>query len=131
MKITISEDQPPLVIQDSSELDAVITTLAEETRALGILNILIMVADNGNIFYLVVGSDETVLGLDYAHRKPPYYSSRGTAQSDYPVMTAYLALSHHTEFSRRSVIPMEDGLNALHQFFETGQRPTTVQWEEV
>ena len=90
-----------------------------------------LVADNGNIMYLVVGGDETVVAFDYAHRETPYYSSKGPTDADDPVLTAYLAFNHHTEFPRRSVIPMRDGLSAVYEFFETGELPACVVWAEV
>lgn len=37
------------------------------------------------------------MGYNYGHGDPPYYVSAGQAQTDDPVMTAYVGLAHHTD----------------------------------
>jgi hypothetical protein len=55
---------------------------------------------------MVVGGDETVLGFDYRHRNPPYYSSRGPSNGEEPILSCQLTFQHHTEFPRKYVIPI-------------------------
>jgi hypothetical protein len=57
--------------------------------------------------------------------------AEGIAEGIEPVLTAYVALSHHTEFPRRSVIPWADGIRALHEFVESGELPAAIEWEET
>ena len=63
-------------------------------------------AANGNVITMVVGGDETVLGFDYGHRNPPYYSSRGPSNGEEPILSCQLTFQHHTEFPRKYVIPI-------------------------
>ena len=80
------------------------------------LNILALYATNGDNLFLVVGGDETVVGFNYGHAGPPYYVSKGIASNNEPPLTAFLGLVHHTEFSRRSVIPSSEGRRAAMEF---------------
>ena len=73
-------------------------------------------APNKNAMTIVVGSSETVLSFDSADRNPPYFASKGASDQDEPVMTCYLNFAHHTEFPRRYVIPLKDGIEAVNQF---------------
>jgi hypothetical protein len=113
------------------DVDKVIASASEEARANGLLNIIFLEADNGNYMSLVVGGDETVLGFNYGHQDPPYYASKGRNKSDKPVMTAYMYPDHHTEFPRKWVIPMKEGLLAVREFCETGELPSCIEWTEV
>ena len=131
MKITVHQNEPPIEARDISRVHALIYSASEEARAEGLLNIIFIEAENGNYITLVVGGDETVLAFNYGHRDPPYYASRGENESEEPVMTAYLVLHHHTEFARKWVIPMKQGMLAVHEFCETGELPKCIEWTEV
>jgi immunity protein Imm1 of predicted polymorphic toxin system len=130
-KLTIHEDEPQTETHSIVELDAAIASATEEAVITKRPNIVFVEAPNGNSISLVVGELETVLGFTYAHNNPPYYVSKGIAEGIEPVLTAYVALSHHTEFPRRSVIPWADGIRALHEFVESGELPAAIEWEET
>ena len=95
------------------------------------MNIIELEADNGNTMYIVVGSNETVLGFGHGHGDLSHYASKGVATEDEPVMTAFLSLSHHTEFPRKWVIPLKKGLSALEEFCQSGNLPTCIEWVEL
>jgi len=40
-------------------------------------------------------------------------------------------MQHHTEFPRKYVIPLADGVKAVRQFLDSGDFPTCINWEEV
>ena len=40
-------------------------------------------------------------------------------------------MRHHTEFSRKNVIPLADGVKAVRQFLGSNGLPTCINWEEV
>jgi hypothetical protein len=121
VKITFHENKPPVELQDVVSVNEVVSSASEEARAKGLLNIISVEADNGNYLTLVVGGDETVLGFNYGHQDPPYYASKGKDESDEPMMTAYVAFRHHTEFPREWVLPMQEGMLAVQEFCETGE----------
>ena len=131
LRVTVHENEPPIVVASDAHLDEVIQLAAEEARAKGILTILLVEAANDNSIGLVVGGKETVLGFTYGHRQPPYYASRGDATTDEPVLTCFGCFEHHTEFPRSSVIPLERGMQALHEFALSAELPRCVEWVEV
>ncbi len=131
MRITVRENEPPVEARDIASVDEVISSAGEEARAKGVLNVVFIEAESGNYLTLVVGGDETALGFNYAHQGPPYYASKGMDERDEPVMTAFLALEHHTEFLRRWVVPMEVGVSAVGEFCETGDLPKSIEWMEM
>ena len=131
MFLTIHEDQPKIPVESAEELDAALSEAAVEARARGLLNIVFIEAENGDILGLVVGGDETALSFIYGHRDPPYYASLGSSADDHPVLTAYVSFQHHTEFPRKYVIPIADGRLAALEFFHSGTLPYSMEWEQT
>jgi Immunity protein Imm1 len=113
------------------DLDSLLDAAAADARAQSLLNVVILIAANGNELSLVVGSPETALGFTVAGPPLRHFASVGAVQTIEPVLTAYLGLRHHTEFPRRHVIPSSHGRVAAAEFFDTGARPTSVSWEVV
>jgi hypothetical protein len=130
-RITAYEDKEPAVAHSTHELEVVIGEADAHARDAGRPNIIFVETENGNSLSMVVGADETVLGFNYGHNDPPYYASRGIADSDEPIFTAFVAMIHHTEFSRRNVISSETGLAAVREFFESADLPTCIDWDTV
>ena len=131
LQVRIREDAGPLKVEDDNQLDEVLRTATEEARKSGTVGAILIEAANGNVITMVVGGDETVLGFDYGHHDPPYYSSRGPSNEDEPILTCRLTLQHHTEFPRKCVIPIADGVKAIRQFLHSGDLPACINWEEV
>ena len=130
LRITILDDAPPLTVTDGSQLDEVLQRASEEARRRRVLGAILIEADTGNLITMVVGGEETVLGFDYGNQGF-YYASRGTSDADAPLMTCFLTMQHHTEFPRKYVIPVGDGVKAVKQFLDSGDLPTCINWEEV
>jgi hypothetical protein len=131
MKIIVHENEPPIEVRDVTRLNEVVRSASGEAHAEGLLSIVFIEAENGNSLGLVVGGDETSLAFNYGHLDPPYYSSKGMDENEEPVLTACVSLRHHTELPRNSVIPMKEGMLAVHEFFETGELPSCIEWMEV
>jgi hypothetical protein len=131
MRIIIHEGEPPVEARDVSQLDEVVHSATEEAHAQGLLSIIFLEAENANRMSLVVGAAETALDFVCGDKKPPYYASKGTDKNEEPVLTAYVALQHHTEIPRNRLIRMEEGISAAHAFFETGELPTCIEWAQV
>jgi len=127
----IQDCAPERVVSSDAELGATLEEAALLAKAAGKLNIIFLYAPNRDLLTLVVGGEETVLGFNYGHGEPPYFVSRGAAQADSPVLTAYVGLEHHTEFSRQWVVPARLGMEAAKQFQATGRRPSAVEWVEA
>lgn len=131
VRASIHDRAPALVLPDVQALDAALDSASSEASAKGRLNIVILSAPNRDWLSLVVGSDETVVSFNFGHGNPPYFVSCGEAQSDEPVLTAFVGLAHHTEFSRRSVVPSAVGRQAAREFLATGERPISLKWVEA
>jgi hypothetical protein len=131
IRASIYDRAPELILSDVTALDAALDKAAQEARAAGKLNIIVLGAPNRDWLSLVVGGDDTVVGFNFGHGNPPYYASSGAEQSEEPVLTAYMGLEHHTEFPRRWVVPDSAGRSAAREFMLTGQRPSSLQWAEV
>jgi hypothetical protein len=129
--ITIVDGKPPMAVDDEVQLDEAIRRAADEARVRGKLGAIVIEASNKDSVTIVVGNSETVLSFDSADRNPPYYASKGVSNEDEPVMTCYLNFAHHTEFPRRYVIPLKDGIAAIKQFVRSGELPTCIAWQEV
>lgn len=131
LRIAVEAGEPDVRVSSGDELHQTLAYAASQAKSAGRLNIIILAAPNNDWLALVVGGEETVLGFNYGHGNPPYYSSEGEALSDEPVFTAFVGLEHHTEFSRKAVVPMSVGTKAAFEFLETGHRPSGVRWVEV
>ena len=118
-------------VASEADLKRVLSEASSEARELGKLNLVQLHAPNGNEVSLVVGGDETVVGFRYGSGDPPYLASRGDSTDDEPLLTAYVALSHHTEFSRKWVVPSHLGEAAAVEFLRTGDLPRSISWVEV
>jgi hypothetical protein len=114
------------------ELRRHIVKADEEASEVGRPNVVFVEMPSGNNISLVVGAGtETVLGFQYGHGDPPYYSSKGQRDQDSPVLTAYVSLIHHTEFPRSSVIDIDQALEAVRLFVELDNLPSNIPWMEV
>jgi Immunity protein Imm1 len=131
MRLEVHDNCPAISAGTESEVDAILASAAEEARAVGRLNLITMVAENGNSLSLVVGGKESVLGFTASSRKPPYYGSKGIEMAEEPVLTAYLGLKHHSEFPRYRVIPFAMAIAAAHDFLATGLLPKGISWTEI
>jgi hypothetical protein len=128
---SIHDRAPERVLSDVKALDAVLDEASAEARTVGKLNVVVLSAPNRDWLSLVLGGEETVVSFNYGHGDPPYFASVGAAETDEPVLTAFVGLQHHTEFPRRWVVPVAAGRQAAREFFSTGQRPSSLAWEEV
>jgi Immunity protein Imm1 len=117
--IKIREREAPLTVRDAMQLDEALGQASDEARKHGVLGAVRIEADNGNFITMVVGGQETALGFDSSDLNF-YYASKGASDAVEPVMTCYFMMSHHTEFPRKYVIPVADGVKAVHQFLDSG-----------
>ena len=129
--VTIVAGKPPIAVEDDAQLDDAIRLATDESQASGKLRAILIEAPNKNSMTMIVGCAETVLSFDSADRNPPYFASKGVSNKKEPVMTCYLNFAHHTQFPRKYVIPLRDGIEAVKQFVRSGERPSCIAWEEV
>jgi len=58
-----------------------------------------------------------------------YFITVGDSDVD-DVVGFHLLGQHHTGFERRHLIPTATARRVLREFFDTGQRPSSIDWEE-
>ena len=124
------KEQPPVLIMGELHLLELLESVAKQVDSSN-LTIANLHVDNGATFSIVLGGGETVLTFTNGNGNPPYYASRGDSTDIEPVLTCYYLMSHHTEFPRRQVIRIEQGLAAAMEFLLTGLIPAAVEWEEI
>lgn len=129
--VTIIGEKPPIAVENAAQLEDALRLASNEAKGRGVLGAIVIEAPNKNSMTMVVGGSETVLSFDFADRNPPYLASKGISEQDQPMMTCYLIFAHHTEFPRKYVIPLKDGIEALKQFVSSGELPTCIAWRDV
>jgi hypothetical protein len=88
-----------------------------------------LISPKGDTLSVGLGLKESVLSWVPAGGDPPYFTSEGNLQADGTVVFFYRG--DWSEFPRWSAIPVEAAREAVSEFWHTGQRPTSVKWEEV
>ena len=131
MKIIIRENTPPIEVNGLTHLDQLIIAASKQAKDEEILSIIFLNADNSNQLGIVVGGDETVLGFNYNNQDQLYCASKGKQNCDDPIMTCYLLFQHHTEFPRKYVITLDNGLKAVHEFYEFNTLPNCIEWQKI
>ena len=131
MKVIVDEKEPAIVVEGLKHLDEIIANAIERAKSEEILGIVLLKNSNDDELGLVVGSDKTVLSFNYGHGNSPYYVSKGTLDTKAPVLTCYFLFQHHTEFLRKWVIPFNIGILACHEFYNSENLPSCIEWAEV
>lgn len=131
MQVFFHEKEAGINLKGLSHLGQQINNASKQAKEQNILSMIFLKADNGNLLGVVVGGQETVLHFSYGHENPPYFASKGQQDVDEPIMTCFLLYQQHTEFHRNHVIPFTEGLLAVHEFYESGMLPTSIEWVEV
>src|SRR5262249_10194873 len=77
-----------------------------------------------------VGFATSFVHVESESGEPPYHVTVGDTAADGAV-AFYLHGRHHTEIPRRHLIAASQAQEAARHIFETGQRSSAVEWEEV
>jgi hypothetical protein len=115
------------VVESIDELDHRLAVLTEEAKKRPFMAELI--ATNGNSLSMGLGREETVLSWVPANNDPPYYASKGNPNAEGTIVFYYSG--DWSEFPRWSAVPVPAGWATMREFFQTGERPSTVEWQEV
>ena len=121
-----SQTKPPATVQNGEELDRLLDEIA--ATAGREFPISVRLHAHGCEADLLLGLPESFVYLNEVSPKR-YFITVGDSHAD-GVVGFHLLGQHHTEFERRHLIPTSTARRVLREFFETGQRPTSVEWEE-
>jgi immunity protein Imm1 of predicted polymorphic toxin system len=114
-------------VSSVAELDALLDKLAREAAAKPFM--VDLVSPSGDSLSIGLGSKKSVLSWIPSGGNPPYYASKGNPEADGAVVFFYRG--SWSEFPGWSAISIAAARAAMRTFFQTGARPTTVEWEEV
>lgn len=121
-----SGDEPPAEIHTGEQLDHLLDELTEACRPVQVVSVRLQA--HGYEADILLGLPESFVYLTEV-RAMRYYITVGDPHAE-GVVSFHLLGQHHTEFYRRHLIPIATARRVLREFFETGQRPTSVDWEE-
>jgi hypothetical protein len=121
-----SEKEPPAEVPTVEHLDQIVDRLAASARPDIPISVRLQV--HGCEVDLLLGRPESFVYItDLAARR--YYTTVGDLYVDGGV-NFWLLEQHHTEFERRHLIPRATARAVFREFFQTGQRSASVEWEE-
>ena len=93
--------------------------------------IAVLVSPRGSSLGIGLGGPQSVLTFDSGSGMPPYFESVGDKAHRESGVVVFYAGGQWTEFPSGALIPKESARKAIRIFFETGERPNNVIWEEV
>jgi hypothetical protein len=118
--------QAPVAIEDESTLSDALAS-AERDAATAPL-IAELRSSSGAALTIGLGREVSVATFA-ATLDPPYFVSRGETGRQEPLV--FFRDGHWSEFDGGAAIPPASARNAVHEFFATGARPSSVAWSEV
>jgi len=117
-----AEDVPPVEVRTGEELDQLLDQLRPDSPVSVILHA------HGCEAHILLGSPESFVYIDEI-TPTRYYITVGDSHAKGAV-GFHLLGQHHTEFERCYLIPLVTARRVLREFFETGRKPASVDWEE-
>jgi hypothetical protein len=109
------------------ELDRLLDDLTQQAKKEPFMAELI--SPKGDSVAIGLGRDGSVLSWVQAGGDPPYYGSKGNPKASDLVVFFYRGA--WSEFPGSFVVPIAEAREAMRLFFESGQMPRNVDWEEV
>lgn len=121
------DEHRPVVVRDSAHLDELLDEAAEEATASQTMAEL--VSPRGVSCSIGLGRPTSVATFMASAAEPPYFVSRGEGSAKEALVFFYNG--HWTEFGGAEAIPVADAVAALREFYDTGDQPTGIAWQEV
>ena len=121
-----SETEPPVVVQTGEQLDQLLDQITATCRPS--FPISVILEARGFQAHVLLGLPESFIYLDEVS-PTRHFITVGDSYVD-GVVGFHLFGQHHTEFERRHLIPLATARRVLREFFDTGQRSASVEWEE-
>ena len=117
-----SEGIPPVEVRTGEQLDQLLDQLRPD------FPIAVVLHAHGCQGHILLGLEESFVYLDEMTPKR-YFITIGDSGAN-GVLGFHMLGQHRTEFERRHLIPLAAARRVLREFFDTGRRPESVQWEE-
>lgn len=121
-----STTEPPVEIRTGEQLDQLLDRLTATTRSEFPISVRLQAHDcEADI---LLGLPESFVYLNEVGLMR-HYITVGDSYVD-GVVSFHLLGQHHTEYESRHLIPTATARRVLREFFDTGRRPSSVEWEE-
>ncbi len=117
-----AQSDPPAEIRTGEQLDQFLDQLRPESP------ISVVLHAHGCEAHILLGLPESFVYIDEVS-PTRYYITVGDSYVD-GVVGFHMLGQHHTEFERRHLILLGTARRVLREFFDTGHRSATVEWEE-
>ena len=121
-----SETEPAAEVLTGEQLDQRLDQLARSAR--GDFPISVRLQMHGCEADILLGLPGSFVYVNELAARREYITV-GDSRSE-GVVSFYLLGQRHTEFERRCLIPLAAARRVLREFFDTGRRSPTVEWEE-
>lgn len=121
-----SETEPPAEVPTAEQLEQIVDRLAASARPDFPISVRLQV--HGCDLDLLLGTPESFVYITELGARR-YYITLGDLYIDGGV-SFYLLGQYHTEFERRHLVPQATARAVFREFFQTGRRSATVEWEE-
>jgi len=117
-----AQSDPPAEIRTGEQLDQFLDQLRPESP------ISVVLHAHGCEAHILLGLPESFVYIDEVS-PTRYYITVGDSYVD-GVVGFHMLGQQHTEFERRHLILLGTARRVLREFFDTGHRSATAEWEE-
>jgi hypothetical protein len=121
-----SESKPLIDVQTSEQLDQLLDEITATCNP--DFPVSVILEAHGFQAHILLGLPESFIYLDEVSPTRHFITVGGSYIDGF--VGFHLFGQHHTEFERRHLIPTATARRVLREFFDTGQRPSYVEWEE-
>jgi hypothetical protein len=91
-----------------------------------------LIADSGLSLGVGLGAPQSILQINMSSPRPPYYESVAGSQSvAMDEGQVFYFQGHPIEAPPEALVSKEIARAAVRLFFETGERPTNLEWREI
>ena len=126
--IAWGDDHLPVAVKDLAHLMELLAEAGKDARASPTMAEL--VSPSGVACAIGLGRERSVVTFNASYAEPPYFISRGDLPSGgEPLVFVYNG--HWTGFDPAESVPADQAVLALKEFFETSERPSVVEFDEV
>jgi hypothetical protein len=127
-KLRWSASEAPADIRSCEQLDRWLDKLSAATKPEH--PSIVDVCVHGYEVGIGIGLPQSFVHVERDTGEGPYMITVGDTAAD-GVVAFYLHGDHHTEIACRHLIPTEQAREIVREFFDTGRRSASVEWEEV
>ena len=127
--LKFSESEPTVVVGTCQELDRALHKA--ESRCVPKHPIVVSLHVHGHLLEIGLGIPKSFVSIQRCEPTPgPGFISIGNARADWGA--AFFSNGwRRTEVPERNLLPATKARQILREFFETGTRPTNIDWEAI